>query len=138
MLNLNSARLESELLCFVKKGVTPKDSIIVVVHVDDLLSVGKREKLDRFFAQLAETLKIKHIEYIENGKPVLFLGDYITKCKDKITLKSKDTYVDGYVLLWPHLLWPRPTLATTYFSHDLLWPVTWPPGGPTPFCMVKC
>ena len=57
--------------------------------------VGKREKLDRFFAQLAETLKIKHIEYIENGKPVLFLGDYIAKYKDKITLKNKDTYVDG-------------------------------------------
>ena len=29
----------------MKKGSTPKDSIIVVVHVDDLLSVGKREKL---------------------------------------------------------------------------------------------
>ena len=55
--------------------------------MDDLLSVGKREKLDRFFAQLAETWKIKHIEYIENGKPVLFLGDYITKYKDKITLE---------------------------------------------------
>ena len=77
----------------MKKGSTPKDSIIVVVHVDDLLSVGKREKLDRFFAQLAEMLKIKHIEYLENGRSVLFLGDYITKFKDKITLKSKDAYV---------------------------------------------
>ena len=99
MLNLNFERLESEPGCFVKKGSTPKDSIIVVVHVDDLLSVGKREKLDRYFAQLAETLKIKHIEYIENGKPVLFLGDYITKYKDKITLKSKDTYVDNLLTM---------------------------------------
>ena len=71
MLDLNFERLESEPGCFVKKGATPKDSIIVVVHVDDLLSVVKREKLDRFFAQLAETLKIKHIQYIENDKPVL-------------------------------------------------------------------
>ena len=41
MLNLNFERLESEPGCFVKKGATPEDSIIVVVHVDDLLSVGK-------------------------------------------------------------------------------------------------
>ena len=99
MLDLNFERLESEPGCFVKKGATPKDSIIVVVHVDDLLSVEKREKLDRFFAQLSETLKIRHIEYIENGKPVLFLGDYITKCKDKITLKSKDAYVDNMLAM---------------------------------------
>ena len=32
MLNLNFERLESEPGCFVKKGATPKDSIIVVVH----------------------------------------------------------------------------------------------------------
>ena len=36
--------------------------------------MGKREKLDRFFMQLAEKLKIKHIEYLEDGKPVLFLA----------------------------------------------------------------
>ena len=94
ILNLNFERLESEPGCFVKKGAMPKD-LIIVMHVDDLLSVGKREKLDRFFMQLAETLKIKHIEYLEDGKPVLFLGDYITKYKDKINLKSKDTYVDN-------------------------------------------
>ena len=70
-----------------------------MVHVDDLLNVGKREKLDRFLMQLAEKLKIKHIEYLEDGKPVLFLGDYITKHKDKITLKSKDTYVDNMLTM---------------------------------------
>ena len=42
MLELGSERLESEPGCFVKKGVTHKDTIIVVVRVDDLLSVGKR------------------------------------------------------------------------------------------------
>ena len=96
MLNLNFERLESEPGCFVKKGATPKDSIIVVVHVDDLLSVGKREL---GFVQLEETLKIKHIEYLEDGKPVLFLGDYITKYKDKITLKSNNTYVDNMLTM---------------------------------------
>ena len=39
MLELGSERLESEPGCFVKKGVAHKDTIIVVVHVDDLLSV---------------------------------------------------------------------------------------------------
>ena len=95
MLNLNFERLESEPGCFVKKGATSKDSIIVVVHV----GVEKREKLDRFFMQLAEKLKIKHIEYLEDGKAVLFLGDYITKYKDKITLKSEDTYVDNMLTM---------------------------------------
>ena len=39
MLNLNFERLEFEPGCFVKKGATPKDSIIA----DDFLSVEKRE-----------------------------------------------------------------------------------------------
>ena len=36
----------------MKKGVSNKDTIIVVVHVDDLLSSGKRKHLDNFFVQL--------------------------------------------------------------------------------------
>ena len=48
MLDLGFERLESEPGCFVKKGVTHKDTIIVVVHVDDLLSVGKRKHHDKF------------------------------------------------------------------------------------------
>ena len=52
MLELGFELLESERGCFVKKGVTHKDTIIVVVHVDDLLSVGKRKHLDNFFVQL--------------------------------------------------------------------------------------
>ena len=75
---------------------TPKDSIIVVVHVDHLLSVGKRKNLDNFFARLEKTLKLKRVEYIENGKSALFLGDDITKYRDKVTLKSKDAHVDRH------------------------------------------
>ena len=93
MLELGFERLESEPGCFVKKGVTHKDTIIV--HVDDLLSVGKRKHLDNFFVHLEKKLKLKRVEFIENGRSVLFLGDYITKFKDKITLKSKDAYVDN-------------------------------------------
>ena len=99
MLELGFERLESEPGCFVKKGVSHKDTIIVVVHVDDLMSVGKRRHLDNFSVQLEKTLKLKRVELIENGKSVLFLGDYITKFKDKITLKSKDTYVDNMLAM---------------------------------------
>ena len=95
MLDLGFERLESEPGCFVKKGASHKDTIIVVMHVDDLLSVGKRKHLDNFFLQLEKTLKLKRVEYIENGKSVLFLGDYSTEYKDKITLKIKDTYADN-------------------------------------------
>ena len=83
----------------MKKGVSHKDTIIVVVHVDDLPSVGKRKHLDNFFVQLEKTLELKRVEFIENGKSVLFLGDYITKVKDKITLKSMDAYVDNMLSL---------------------------------------
>ena len=102
MLELGFERLESEPGCFVKKGVTHKDTIIVVVHVDDLLSVGKRKHLDNFFVQMEKTLKLERVKFVENGKSVLFLGDYITKFKDMITVKSKDTYVDNMhtMLAW--------------------------------------
>ena len=56
-------------------------------------------RLDNFFVQLEKTLKLKRGEFIENGKSVLFLGDYITKFKDKITLKSKDAYVDNMLAM---------------------------------------
>ena len=92
-------RMKSEPGCFVKKGVTHKDTIIVVLHVDDLLSVGKRKHLDNFFVQLEKTLKLKRVEFIDNGKSVLFLGDYITKFKDKITLKRKDAHVDNMLAM---------------------------------------
>ena len=83
----------------MKKGVSHNDTIFVVVHVDDLLSVGKRKHLDNFFVQLEKTLKLKRVEFIENDKSVLFLGDDITKFKDKITLKSKDAYVDNMLAM---------------------------------------
>ena len=95
MLELGFKRLESEPGCFMKKGVSHKDTIIMVVHVDDLLSVGKRKHLDNFFVQLENTLKVKRVEFIENGKSVLFLGDYITKFRDKIILKGKYAHVDN-------------------------------------------
>ena len=64
-------RCWTEPCCVVKKGVTHKDTIIVVVHVDDLLSVGKRKHLDNFFVQLETTLKLKHVKYIDNGKSAI-------------------------------------------------------------------
>ena len=52
LLELGFERLESKPGCFVKQGVSHKDTIIVVVHVDDLLSVGTRKHLDNLFVQL--------------------------------------------------------------------------------------
>ena len=88
-------RLEPEPGFYVEKGVSHKDTIIVAVHVDDLLSVGKRKRLDNFFVQVEKTLKLKRVEFIENGTSVLFLGDYVTKFKGKITPQSKDSCVDN-------------------------------------------
>ena len=71
----------------------------MLVHVDDLLSVGKRKHLDNFFVQLEKTLKNKRVGFRENGKSVLFLGDCITKFNDKITLNSKGAYVDNMLTM---------------------------------------
>ena len=71
----------------------------MVVHVDDLLSVGKRKHLDNNFVQLEKMLQLKRVEFIKNGKSVLFLGDYITKFKDKITLNSRDAHVDNMLTM---------------------------------------
>ena len=30
--------------------------------------------------------------------------------------------VCGYGLVWPGLVWPDVSLATTWFGHDLVWP----------------
>ena len=49
--------------------------------------------------QLETTLKLKRAEFIESGKSVLFLGDYITKFKDNITLKSKGASVDNMLTM---------------------------------------
>ena len=100
MLELGFERLESKPGCFVKKGVSHKDTFIVVVNVDDLLSVGKRKHLDNSGGvKLEKTLKLKRVEFIENGKSVLFLGEYTIKFKDKITLKSKGAYVDNMLTM---------------------------------------
>ena len=64
MLELSFKRLESEPGCFVKKGVSHKDTVIVVLHMDDLLSVGNRKHPDHFFVQLEKTLILKRVEFI--------------------------------------------------------------------------
>ena len=93
MLKLGFERLESEPSYFAKKRIIHKDTINVVVHEDDLPSVRKGKHLDNFFVQLEKTLKLKRVEFVEIGNSELFLGGYIKKFKDKITLKSKDTCV---------------------------------------------
>ena len=57
MLDLGFERLEPKPGCFVKKEVSHKDTIILVVHVDDLLSVGKRKHLDNFFCATGENVE---------------------------------------------------------------------------------
>ena len=51
------------------------------------------------FVQLEKTLKLKRVEFIENGTSVLFLGDYVTKFQGKITPKSKDACVDNMLAM---------------------------------------
>ena len=61
--------------------------------------LGSEKHLDNFVVQHEKTFKLKRVEFIENGKSVLFLGDYNTKFKDKITLKSKDAYADNMLTM---------------------------------------
>ena len=100
MLELGFGRLESEPDCFVKKGVSSTQG-----HDNCGCACGRSPECweaitsRQLFVQLEETLKLKRVEFIENGKSVLLLGDYITKIKDKVTLKSKDAYVDNMLAM---------------------------------------
>ena len=71
----------------------------MVVHVDDLLSVGKREKLDNFLRAAGRNAEDQAYRVHQNCKSVLFLGDYVTKYKDKVTLKSKNKYVENMLTM---------------------------------------
>ena len=75
-----------------------------------------------FFVQLEKTLKLKRVEFIENGKSVLFLGDYITKFKDKIALKSKDAYVDNmFAMLGMESCKPTNTTMVHHALTTFIW-----------------
>ena len=96
MLNLNTSYAgHLDQGCFVKQGATPEDTIVVIAHVDDLLSVGQRKNLDNFFVQLARTQKLKRVEFFEIARSVLFLGDHITRYKDRISLESREAHEDN-------------------------------------------
>ena len=57
MLELGFERLESEPSCFVKKGVRHQDTIIVVVHVDDLMSCWEAKTSRQFLCATGENVE---------------------------------------------------------------------------------
>ena len=63
------------------------------------LSVGKRKHLDNFFVQLEKSLKLKCVEFIEKASQCCSWVTTSQNSKDKITLKSKDAYVDNMLTM---------------------------------------
>ena len=83
------------LFCGGDFGLSPHPSLLQDPSLQ-LVSANVTHLVDNFFVQLEKSLTL---EFIENGKSVLFLDDHITKSKDKITLKSKDAYVDNMLAM---------------------------------------
>ena len=100
MLELGSERLESEPSCFVKKVTHRNDKCgCECGRSPQCWETKTSRQLLCATGENGENVELKRVEFIENGKSVLFLGDYITKFKDKITLMSKDTHVDNMLTM---------------------------------------
>ena len=57
MLDLGFERLESEPGCFVKKGVSHKDTLVVAVHVDDSLGCWVAKRCRQFLCVTGENVE---------------------------------------------------------------------------------
>ncbi len=75
--------------------VNVERGVFMIVHVDDMyISAGKRvlQELVQFFSN---PFKLKRVDFLERGAPFSFLGDEITLYDDKVTIRTKDEYVDN-------------------------------------------
>eukprot|EP00971_Amphidinium_carterae_P349187 6490888-Amphidinium_carterae.2 len=51
-----------------------KDDITVMVYVDDLLLIGKDDKVKDFLTRLEKQLQLKHVTKLQREQPLVFLG----------------------------------------------------------------
>ena len=65
-----------------------------MVYVDDLLVLGDKTAVDSTFEAVQKQVLLKHIGYLEPGKPQRFLGRNIDRFGNYCNLGLKDSYID--------------------------------------------
>ena len=69
----------------------------IMVYVDDLLVLGDKTAVDSTFEAVQKQVLLKHIGYLEPGKPQQFLGRNIDHFGNYCNLGLKDSYIDSMI-----------------------------------------
>ena len=69
----------------------------IMVYVDDLLALGDKTAVDSTFEAVQKQVLLKHIGYLEPGKPQQFLGRNIDHFGNYCNLGLKDSYIDNMI-----------------------------------------
>ena len=69
----------------------------IMVYVDDLLVLGDKTAVDSTFEAIQKQVLLKHIGYLEPGKPQQFLGRNIDHFGNYCNLGLKDSYMDNMI-----------------------------------------
>ena len=68
-----------------------------MVYVDDILVLGDKTAVDSTFEAVQKQVLLKHIGYLEPGKPQQFLGRNINHFGNYCNLGLKDSYIDNMI-----------------------------------------
>ena len=69
----------------------------IMVYVDDLLVLGDKTTVDSTFEAIQKQVLLKHIGYLEPGKPQQFLGRNIDHFGNYCNLGLKDSCIDNMI-----------------------------------------
>ena len=69
----------------------------IMVNVDDQLVLGDKTTVDSIFETIHKQVLLKHIGYLEPGKPQQFLGRNIDHFGNYCNLGLKDSYIDNMI-----------------------------------------
>ena len=69
----------------------------IMVYVDDLLVLGDKTAVDSTFEAVQKQVLLKHIGYLEPGKPQQLLGRNIDHFGNYCNLGLKDSYIDNMI-----------------------------------------
>ena len=66
-------------------------------YVDDLLVLGEKTTVDSTFEAIQKQVLLKHISYLEAGKPQQFLGRNIEHFGNYCTVGLQDSYINDMI-----------------------------------------
>ncbi len=70
---------------------------IVLVYVDDLMTIGTDDEAQEIVDQLSEYLKMKAVGTLEDGEEILYLGRILKRYVDTIYIIAPTAHIDKMV-----------------------------------------